>query len=120
MSACAKNSSQNFQLVNYCSGDSSSDEDCNLERSSPRKRRKGRKSTTHELDEFLGPLDLNGFLKVETLFSDDYNWFEPLKVRESIYIVSIEIKPDISISRKNETYSSLNSYLIFLNIGNNN
>ena len=82
-SGCAKNSSQNLQLVNYYSGDSSSDEDCNLERlSSPRKRRKGRKSTTLELDEFLGPLDLNGFLKVETLFSDDYNWFEPLKVSE--------------------------------------
>ena len=87
MSACAKNSSQNFQLVNYCSGDSSSDEDCNLERSSPRKRRKGRKSTTHELDEFLGPLDLNGFLKVETLFSDDYNWFEPLKVKDQFYLI---------------------------------
>ena len=92
MSGSAKNSAQNLQLVNYYSGDSSSDED--LERSSPRKRRKGRKSTL-ELDEFLGPLDLNGFLKVETLFSDDYNWFEPLKVKDQFYLIKKNLIGDL-------------------------
>ena len=68
-----------IQLVNYYSGDSS-DEDYEKSdsKTSPRKRRKGRKSTL-ELDEFLGPLDFNGFLEVETLFSEGFDWFEPLK-----------------------------------------
>ena len=66
-------------LVNYPAEESSEEEDTNFDtRFSPRKRRKGRKSTL-ELDEFLGPLDTNGFLVVETLLGDDFNWLEPVK-----------------------------------------
>ena len=66
-------------LVNYSAEDSSEEEDTNFDsRFSPRKRRKGRKSTI-ELDEFFGPLDTNGFLVVETLLGDDFDWLEPVK-----------------------------------------
>jgi len=57
---------------NLASGESSDEEEFNL---SPRKRRRNKKIPL-DLDEINVALDFNGFLDVETFFSDNFQWFE--------------------------------------------
>ena len=52
--------------------ESSDEEEINL---SPRKRRRNR-NIPLDLDEINVALDFNGFLDVQTFFSDNFNWFE--------------------------------------------
>ena len=78
--------------------ESSDEEDNELVTTSPRKRtrRVCRKSDKLELDSFLGPLDANGFLDVETFLSDDFDWLEPLqKTIKDLNPDCVQVNPQV-------------------------
>jgi len=77
---------------NLTSAESSDEEEINL---SPRKRRRNR-NIPLDLDEINVALDFNGFLDVQTFFSDDFNWFEAAEK------AILKLYPDLKDEKKSE------------------
>ena len=66
---------------------------------SPRKRRRNR-NIPLDLDEINVALDFNGFLDVQTFFSDDFNWFEAAEK------TILKLYPDLKEEKESEADKS--------------
>ena len=98
----------NEELNRQKHNESSDEED--FDARSPRKRR----FRKVELEEFCGPVDERGFLKVETFFQD-FDWFEPIEnilksVKnhdEEVYDSKADFTLDLSTLELNQVSSFL-------------